>query len=74
MDVTKQQYNQPIGRSTQALWQAPLSQEAQSVYTMCLRIYIPVFVNNLYGRQRIAPVLAMLSFAYLDNCTREPHQ
>ena len=32
---------------------ALLSQYAESVYTMCLHIHLPVFVDNLHGRQRV---------------------
>ena len=39
---------------------ATLSQYAESVYTMCLRIHLPVFVDNPHGRQRVAPVCSVM--------------
>ena len=41
-------------------WAATLSQHAKSVYTMCLHINLPVFADNPYSRQRVAPVCSVI--------------
>ena len=66
MNVIKQQYNLAAHQSflihTGALAScqaatAPLSQYVESIYTMCLRIHLPVmsvFIDNFHGRQGVA--------------------
>ena len=47
-----------------------LSQYTESVYTMFLRIHLPVFVDNPHGRQRVAPVCSVI---VLVKCSVELH-
>ena len=68
MNVTKQQHSPAayqlflIHTGELASCRAATAPPSQSyTVTMCLRIHLPVFVDNLHGRQRVVPLSSLVS-------------